>query len=104
MRDTGAVSVPQPAPHPFRTTCLRSPHYTYAIFLTSIIEGREHKELVPEENMSQIEYIHNGGHRSDTSHTFPNAGNVNVVGRGTGSSVQFSCCFLLVTMNYLIIY
>jgi hypothetical protein len=48
MCGTGAVSIPQPAPHPLRTPCLGSPHYTYAVFLTSIIEGREHKELEPE--------------------------------------------------------
>jgi len=83
MCDTCAVSIPQPAPHPLRTTCLCSPHHTYAVFLTSIIEGREHKELEPEK-MSQNTYI--AGHHSDTSQTSPNAGNVKVLRRSMGSS------------------
>jgi hypothetical protein len=48
MYGTGSVSIPQPAPHPLRASCLSGSHYTYTAFLTPVIEGGEHKELEPE--------------------------------------------------------
>jgi hypothetical protein len=54
MCGTSAVSIPQPAPHPLRTSCLSGPHNTYAAFLTPVIEGRKHKELEPEKYITAM--------------------------------------------------
>jgi hypothetical protein len=57
MCGTSGVSIPQPAPHPFRTSCLSGPHNTYAAFFTLVIEGRKHKELEPEKYISYVTAI-----------------------------------------------
>jgi hypothetical protein len=80
MCGTGTVSIPQPAPHPLRTSSLGGPHYSYIAFLTLVVEGREHKELEPERDVTGIQKL------------LDNSSNTTVT--------KWECMFLMLSSSY----